>query len=398
MAKKPLDLLRAFFGPGKGREPQPPATLPPRPEGGLVWVHTGGVADHAGARLLAEALAQDLAVVLTSDTAIDAGDLPEGVIAAPAPPDIAREINRFLDHWAPAALVLTGSGLSPALVREAAERKLPVLWVDAAATRADEDRWRWMRGARQAMARCDRILARDTAAAVTLRRTVGREANIEVGGELLPAAEPLRHTEAERESLARLLASRPVWLAVACPEAEEPDVLAAHAKALRQAHRMLLILAPADPSRAAVLADRLTAEGWEVADRARDEEPEDGVQIFVTDGPTELGLWYRLAPVTFIGGTLSGGAIQSPLEAAALGSAIVHGPATGVHEAAFSRLAAARAARRVSDGAALADAVADLIAPDRAAQLAHNAWAVSSAGAEVTARLRQMILDRIKEV
>ena len=60
------------------------------------------------------------------------------------------------------------------------------------------------------------------------------------------------------------------------------------------------------------------------------------------------------------------------------------GPGAGAHGAAFGRLGAARAARAVASSRDLADAVGDLLAPDRAARLAQAAWAVASEGAEAT--------------
>jgi 3-deoxy-D-manno-octulosonic-acid transferase len=82
------------------------------------------------------------------------------------------------------------------------------------------------------------------------------------------------------------------------------------------------------------------------------------------------------------------------LEAAALGSAIIHGTRSDPYAQTFSRLAAARATRAVASSSDLADALGDLLSPDRAARLAQAAWAVASDGAEVTDRL----LDRIRSV
>ena len=39
--------------------------------------------------------------------------------------------------------------------------------------------------------------------------------------------------------------------------------------------------------------------------------------------------------------------------------------------------------------------IAELMAPDRAALLAHNAWAVSSGGSEVTDRVSHAILETL---
>ena len=77
---------------------------------------------------------------------------------------------------------------------------------------------------------------------------------------------------------------------------------------------------------------------------------------------------------------------------AALGSAIVHGPDPGPYPEAYARRPTdAFAARRVASGPDLADAITDLIAPDKAAFLAHNAWAAASGGAEVTERVMRLL-------
>ena len=99
-----------------------------------------------------------------------------------------------------------------------------------------------------------------------------------------------------------------------------------------------------------------------------------------------------------MGGTLTeGGTGRNPFEPAALGSAILHGPHPGPYPAAYARLSAAVAARKVMNAGQLADAVADLIAPDKAATLAHNAWAISSGGAEVAEHVVEVILDVLRE-
>ena len=71
-------------------------------------------------------------------------------------------------------------------------------------------------------------------------------------------------------------------------------------------------------------------------------------------------------------------ASRDPMEAAALGSAILHGPQAGRWRRASQRLAEARASRQVGIAADLAEALADLLSPDRAARLAQAAWAVAT--------------------
>ncbi|MFZ9199684.1 MAG: hypothetical protein ACO22Z_10070, partial [Paracoccaceae bacterium] len=88
------------------------------------------------------------------------------------------------------------------------------------------------------------------------------------------------------------------------------------------------------------------------------------------------------------------GALRDPLEPAALGSAIIYGPRPGPYGATFGRLGAARAARAVGSATDLAEALGDLLAPDRAALAAQAAWTVASDGAEVT----EKVLQRLRQL
>ena len=109
----------------------------------------------------------------------------------------------------------------------------------------------------------------------------------------------------------------------------------------------------------------------------------------------ELGLWYRLAPISFVGGSLEPIGGHNPFEPAALGSVILHGPYVSNFVDIFQRLSEAKASRLVSSPDSLAAAVNDLLNPDRAAEMAHAAWEVCSAGAEVTDKALDMLFDHL---
>ena len=377
----------------------------PRPDGRLLWLHLGqDEAAHRLAQLAARLMRDrpDLTLLISSEGEVSPGldGFPSSAIADVLPPDNPAMVRGFLDHWRPDVAILTGSSLPPAMIVGVHERGIPLLLADFRMTAAAERGWRWRKGmAASLLGRFRRILAQDPETATRLRRLGGRGVAVDVAGRIEETTEPLPCNERERASLAELVQTRPIWLAAGCNAAEEEAVVTAHSHAMRLAHRMLLILSPADAERAAPLAERLRREGWIVAERARDEEPEPEVQVFVTDGDVELGLWYRLAPVTFMGGTLiEGGPGRNPFEPAAFGSAILHGPHAGAYPDAYARLTEARATRLVTSPTALAEAVTELIAADKAAILAHNAWAASSGGAEVAERVTQAILAELDAI
>jgi 3-deoxy-D-manno-octulosonic-acid transferase len=381
---------------GNRRDPGKSAQRPPRPAGRLAWLHAPS-ADQASPMLaLLHRLVEEdgMSAVLTCPDAIGPRD---GVLLQPPPPDTPVDVRAFLDHWRPEVAVFAEGELRPAALHEAAELNIALLMVNARTPVFLRERDGWYPGLmRSALSRFSHIGAVDEAAARAFRKAGATLSAVAVTGRMEEESAILPCLEAERAALARGLAARPVWLAAAVTEAEETAVLAAHRAALQQSHRLLLILMPDDAGRAASLAQRLEEqEGWAVAQRLKDEEPDPGTEVFVVDNPAEYGLWYRLSPVTYLGGSLLGsGPLRSPMEPAALGSAILHGPRTGRFGPMFGRLGAARATRAVASATDLAESLGDLLAPDRAARLAQAAWAVVSDGADVTDRL----LDRIRKL
>ena len=369
-----------------------------RPKGQLIWLHAGEGATLQSLGQLAERLVQEPGhpqVLLTAEGQVppDLGAMPHGTIADTLPPDRLDAVRAFLDHWHPDLALFAGTSLPPALVVETHARAIPFILADVKMTEQVAGRWRWRKGmAASLLARFTYILARDPDTAMILEKLGGKGIGVSVAGRIEETTDPLLCSEVERNTLAHLLQARPVWLAVGCQQAEQDAVLAAHANAMRGAHRMLLIFATDSSAQALALNDRMTREGWIVGQRSRDEEPDPEVQLYIADTEGELGLWYRLAPVTYMGGTLfKDGAGRNPFEPAALGSAIIHGPHTSPYPDAYGRLRAADAARLVNTPAELSEAVGDLTAPDKAAILAHNAWSVSSGGAEVAERVVRRI-------
>ncbi|TCP61626.1 3-deoxy-D-manno-octulosonic-acid transferase [Rhodovulum bhavnagarense] len=375
----------------------------PRPEGPLLWVHAPAPEDRAAIAELLRHLTEtrpDLGVLLT-----EAGEAPDwaGALNLPvllrdsAPPERMRAAQGFCARWAPDLALFFPPTLPAAAATEAHARGTTLFLIASDLPESWRSRWRIGTGLiRRLLRRFDRLYAQSRETAVQLRAIGLPRWQIAPCGPLSEGSAAPPYPEAEREALAAGLVGRPVWLATETRPAEEPVVVAAHASVIRHTHRLLLILAPDEPARGPALADRLRNEGWAVALRSANEEPEPETQIYIADTEGELGLWLRLAPVCFIGGTLGADAGADPYAAAALGSAILHGPATGGHPVHYRRLANAQAARQVRDAASMAEALGDLIAPARAALFARAAWEVSTEGTSATDRVARRMLDALE--
>lgn len=375
------------------RESGAAADRPARPGGPLVWLHAPTPEAARSMLELARRLTEEdgVSVVMTCPSPLPPRP---GILHQPPPTDTPAEARAFLDHWRPEVVVFAEGELRPAVLHEAVERKLSLLMVGARSPYFLRDRDGWYPGLmRGLLAEFHSILTLDEPAARAFRKAGAALSAVEVTGKMEEESAALPCLEAERDALAKQFATRPVWLAAALPEAEEAAVIAAHRAALRLAHRLLLIVVPQDQTRLEPLARKMEKEeGWTVALRSEEQEPDTETEVYITDNPSEFGLWYRLAPITFMGGSLAGqGCARDPLEPAALGSAILYGPRPGPFGTTFGRLGAARAARAVGSPADLAEALGDLLSPDRAARLAQAAWAVASDGAEVTEKVMGLI-------
>ena len=135
-----------------------------------------------------------------------------------------------------------------------------------------------------------------------------------------------------------------------------------------------------------------------MAQRSKGEAIGADTDVYLADTLGEMGLWYRIASVSFVGGSLVDVGGHNPFEPALLGSAILLRPARAQLR---RRLPPARGratprcwcARRPSS----AEALVATMAPDRAAEMAAAAWAACSEGAEVTDAVLEAIgalLDR----
>lgn len=319
----------------------------------------------------------------------------------PEVPGDPLSARRLLQQAAPAALLVLGERLPAALVAACDDLDVPSTLIartlppDPPAPRS---LWRSTRP-RNPLSRLTRLLLTDRLARTEAIRQGVAPARIEVMAAPTPVLPPPGCNRRELAALRPILRQRHVWLAAALPAAEGPTVIAAQAELLAAHHRTLLIVAPAREADAEPIAAAAEAAGLTVARREEDEEPGVDIQILVAGDSSELGLWYRLAPVTFMGGTLSGDdeAARSPLEPAALGSAILHGPNVARHAAAWTALRALSATRQVRDTPGLAAAAEALTNPDQAARLAQAAWAAATAGAEVVRRMAQSVLSDLPE-
>ena len=150
--------------------------------------------------------------------------------------------------------------------------------------------------------------------------------------------------EAALAALRQQIGGRPTLVAASTHPGEEAGIIMAHQNLRQAGTRILTILAPRHPERGDAVAELVRQAGLMVGRRSRGDRIREETEIYLGDTIGEMGLWYRLADVAFLGGSMVPRGGQNPIEPAKLMVPIVHGR----HVSNF---------REVYDALAVADAV-----------------------------------------
>jgi 3-deoxy-D-manno-octulosonic-acid transferase len=157
------------------------------------------------------------------------------------------------------------------------------------------------------------------------------------------------------------VAERQVLVAASTHPGEDDAIIEAHRRARKTRPRLLTIIAPRHPERGPEVLERAVAGGSRTMLRSRGVIPDVRTDIYVADTIGELGLFYRLAHVVFMGGSIVEHGGQNPIEAAKLGKPILHGPNVWNFADIYAALDASRGAEEVENIGHLAMRVGDLM-------------------------------------
>ena len=281
-----------------------------RPDGPLVWIHGASVGEVLAAAALIERLrVLGFRILLTSGTVTSAGIVakrfPADIIHQYIPYDSPRFVARFLDHWRPSLALFIESDLWPNLILAGHARRLPMVLINGRMSQRSFPRWQKFSATIGALlGRFDICLAQSDTDAERFGALGSR--NVVITGNLkldvaAPPADP-----AKLETLVSATTGRPVIVASSTHPGEEEILAATHKDLAGFFPGLLTVIVPRHAHRGEAIAKMIGATGAQIALRSRDELPDATTDIYVADTMGELGLFYRLSPIVFMG-RLAGG-------------------------------------------------------------------------------------------
>jgi len=355
-------------------------TLHPRHNGTLVWLHATSVGEATSCLGLIDALLgelDDLEIMVTTTTLsaaeILATRLPGRAFHQYAPLDLTGAVNRFLDYWHPDLAVFVESEIWPNTIVELYNRKIPTALVNARLSRQSFRRWRYAPNfIRALLARYSLVSAQSPRAEQRLASLGAR--NTVSYGNMKSDVSPAPVVEKELQYLSRQIGRRRFWLAASTHRGEEELVLECHKILAAQFPDLLTIIVPRHRERSDEISSLIEAENLSFKLRSHRDLIAEDTDIYLADTLGELTLFYALAQISFIGGSLVHVGGHNPIEAIDGNSAVLHGPHVDNFSEIYQLLDRHNGAREIANSAGLAQMIAGLLhSKDEVATLQSNA-------------------------
>ncbi len=338
-----------------------------RPAGRLVWLHASSVGESLSLLALIDSLQRRwpaTRLLLTTGTVTSARlmaeRLPADVLHQYVPIDQPAAVRRFYDHWQPDLGLIVESELWPNLLLSAQERRLPLVLINGRISAQSHRNWGRARHLIRRLLACFALVIAQSPEDQARFKDLGAT-DCRYLGNLKFAAAPLAAQSEKLAAVEAALAGRPRWLAASTHPGEEAQIGRVHHRLAAGLPDMVTLIVPRHPQRGPEVAALLQNQDLSVALQSRGEGITGETQIYVADSLGEMGLWYRIAELVFVGNSLGPKGGHNPLEPARLNCAVLIGPHSGNFAQITADMQAAGALRQVADAVDLSAALLELM-------------------------------------
>lgn len=359
-----------------------------RPEGKLIWFHGASVGESVSMLPLINRLLDnnpDIHVMVTTGTTTSAElmskRLPERAFHQYITIDNPSFTNRFIKHWHPDLVLWFESEFWPAILSSIKRKNIPLILINGRISNKSFKRWQQFDFISKELLSCFTYCLGQSEEDAYRLRVLGAKDSTCLGN-LKFAGLPIPVDENKKKIITQQIGERPLFCISSTHNDEEYQLGQYIPKLQEQFPNLLTIIAPRHPQRGVEIKSQLQKLGLEVSLRSANEEITPQTQIYIADTIGELGIWYGISPIVFIGGSLIPHGGQNFMEPSRLKDAVIVGPYMHNFAEAMQRAHKANAIIQVHSASEVIDNVAQLLQNpdllDAKRSLAYN-WATSEA-------------------
>jgi 3-deoxy-D-manno-octulosonic-acid transferase len=302
-----------------------------RPQGALVWIHAASVGEAVSILPLITEITkryENLHILLTTGTVTSAKlmetRLPDRAFHQYAPIDSYLSVRRFLKHWQPDFSIWVESEFWPNLLTET-RKTCPIVLINARVSNNSFKKWQRNKDIARAMMRSFSLSLPQSKEDMERLQELGAN-NVKYIGNLKFDSPSLPASSKEMGVMLNMIGERHVWLTASTHPGEEEMIADIHTSLKENNPDLLTIIVPRHAKRGKEVNNIISSAKLKVAMRSANEIITEKTDVYIADTMGELGIFYRLASIVLMGGSLVNHGGQNPLEPARLECAIVLGP------------------------------------------------------------------------
>lgn len=288
-----------------------------RPDGDIIWIHAASNGEALSALPLIgyfQSIDNPPHILMTTMT-VTGADLitkrvaPENFTHQFIPYDHPSWVSTFHDYWKPVMALWIESELWPNHLSELKRRNIPSVLLNARLSDRSVKRWAKAKKWFQNMMSCFDIVLAQTERDQNNLQSLGIQ-NVSVKGNLKDLSPALPFDPHAADDIRAVIETRPCILFASTHSPEETIARDIHIALKKDIPNLLSIIVPRHPKRGEDIGNMMNKDDLTIARRSLKMSPRMDTDIYIADTLGEMGLFYHLCHVVFVGnsmGTKPGG-------------------------------------------------------------------------------------------
>ncbi len=338
-----------------------------RPEGTLIWFHGASVGESLSMLPLIHKMLEiypDAHIMVTTGTITSAElmtkRLPERAFHQYITIDNPLFTTRFIKYWRPDLVLWFESDLWPAMLSGIKRKNIPLILVNGRISNKSFKRWQQFDFISKELLGCFSLCLGQSEEDAYRLRVLGARESVCLGN-LKYAGLPLPIDRDKENEITSQINGRTVWLASSTHHNEEAKIARMHKRLKEKFPDLLTIIAPRHPHRGPEIMEAIHETGLTASLRSENGKITPQTDIYVANTVGELGIWYDIASLVFIGGSLIPHGGQNFIEPSRVRDAVIVGPHMFNFTDAMNRAKKADAVIQINDIEELEETVTQLL-------------------------------------
>ena len=312
-----------------------------RPNNKLIWVNAVSLGElRSTIPLIKILLQQNYSILITTVTLTSASHVKtiinkidnKNIIHHFSPIDHPLANIIFLNHWKPSCIILIESEIWPNLINNSFKRKIPLILLQGRITEKSYKKWLYIKSLSNNIFRkfC-LVISQDIINGDRFEKLGAT--NVIKGINLKNSVPAPFMDKIKEESIISSIDNRKVLLFASIHnDIENEAAITSHVEAKKYTRDLLTIIVPRHPKMSDQILSLCKKYSLDTKIRSYKQSIDHKTDIYIADTIGELGSFYRITDICFIGGTLSAKGGHNLIEPAMERCAIIYGPDVSNHQ------------------------------------------------------------------